>query len=137
MNTQERLRIYKKALKDYNYSLKKQTKWYGFIYFLNKHTECGFCHYFLPMHKLDVYEKTYDENNDRFNHYFLPMHKLDVYEKTYDENNDRFNLLLPELFSTKPKNTNAHWFSRGELEPRIACLEKAIKLCENKINENN
>ncbi len=113
MNTQERLRIYKKALKDYNYSLKKQTKWYGFIYFLNKHTECGFCHYFLPMHKLDVYEKTYDENNDRF------------------------NLLLPELFSTKPKNTNAHWFSRGELEPRIACLEKAIKLCENKINENN
>lgn len=112
MNIQERLNIYKKALKDYNYSLKKETKWYGFIYVFNKHTHCGFCHYFLQMHKLDVYEKTYKENSDRF------------------------NLLLPELYSTKPENANTqtHWFSSGRLEPRIECLEKAIKLCEN---ENN
>lgn len=109
MNTQERLNIYKKALKDYKYSLIKETKWYG-IFIKYKQTNYGFCHYFLHTHELNVY--------------------------SFDDTVNRFNSLLPELYSTKPENANAHahWFKCGKLEPRIECLEKAIKLCEN---ENN
>lgn len=88
MTKQERLIIYKQALKDY----KRANSWYRFLFNLPIYD--GFCWYFIDKHKIYMID-------------------------------------LPELLKQNPNNFySAWWFPKGELEPRIKCLEEAIKLAE-------
>ena len=63
--------------------------------------------------------------------YFLSQHNIVVY--------GCLDLCLPELDKQKPDNSeNNHWFRKGDIQPRIDCLKRAIELTKQKItNEAN
>jgi len=103
MTQEERLKLYKKALRDYKLS---NLFIIGYIlkFFLN--TRFGFCNYFASSHYI------YGSFEEKF-----PELRVQEPETKQYITYSGFELV--------------YWFKPGDLESRIECLKNAIKQIEN------
>jgi hypothetical protein len=74
---------------------------------------------------------------------FIPLFKYFNY--TYEgfclyfkQVNNEYLYYLSELCEQNPNKVNTNlsfWFPKGELKPRIECLKRAIKFCEQELKQ--